>query len=161
MLSVASCNVTSLTTSCVGILLRSHGLSIPPKGTTPEIVRSGLFAAHVSSTMPALCCHGILHMGSLPQRSSALCCILLSSLRLLAILVSTRPARFVKRLCALLVNLLFTTVFRSLLVYGTPPACGPLGPSTPPVWLLFAVRPLVSHLSFSLALLRRRPHACI
>ena len=28
-----SCNVTSLTISCVGILLRSHGLSIPPKGT--------------------------------------------------------------------------------------------------------------------------------
>ena len=61
-----------------------------------------LFAAHVS----------ILHCAVSPQRSSALCCIHLSSLRLLAVLVSARPAPFVKRLRALHVNLLFTTVFR-------------------------------------------------
>ena len=41
VLSVASCNVTSFTVSCVRILLRSHGWSILPKGTTPEIVYSG------------------------------------------------------------------------------------------------------------------------
>ena len=33
----------------------------------------------------------------------------LLSLRLLAVLMSSRPARFTKRLCAALVNLLFTT----------------------------------------------------
>ena len=51
VLSVASCNVTSFTVSCVKILLRSHGLSIPPKGTTPEIVYSGSLRLYVSSTM--------------------------------------------------------------------------------------------------------------
>ena len=61
----------------------------------------------------ACCSHGIIHCAVLPQRSSALCCIHLSSLRLLVVLVRTRPARFVKRLCALLVNLLFTTAVLS------------------------------------------------
>ena len=55
------------------------------------------------------CPIGILHCAVSPQRSSALCCIHLSSLRLLAVLVSTRPARIVKRLCAFLLILLFTT----------------------------------------------------
>ena len=65
-----------------------------------------LCAAHVSSTMACLI--------TVQSYLSAhlLCCIHRSSLRLLAVLVNTRPARFVKRLCALLVNPLFSTVFR-------------------------------------------------
>ena len=34
-------NVTSFTASCVRIILRSPGLSSPPKATSPEIVHSG------------------------------------------------------------------------------------------------------------------------
>ena len=70
VLSVAS----SVTVSCVAILLRSHGLSIPPKGTTPEIVRSGFFAAHVSSTVVWLM---LSRHPSLCSLTSALICAVL------------------------------------------------------------------------------------
>ena len=112
LLSVASCNVTSFTALSVRILLRSHGLSITPKGTTPEIVRSASLWLMSRRPWPARCSHGILHCAVSPQQSSALCCVHLSSLRLLAVVGSTRPEHIVKRISAFLVNLLFTTVFR-------------------------------------------------
>ena len=47
------------------ILLRSHGLSIPSKGTTPEIAHSGSLRLMSRRPGPARCSHGILHLGSL------------------------------------------------------------------------------------------------
>ena len=45
---------SSFTASSVGILLGSHSLSIPPKGTISRDRSLWLFAAHVSSTMACL-----------------------------------------------------------------------------------------------------------
>ena len=101
VLSVASCNVTS---TCVRIFLRSPGLSSPPKGTTPEIVHSGL-SRLMSSTdhrRPDAPTAPSTVQSYLSARCAA---ILLSSLSSLAVLVSTRPACFV--------NLLFFRVLRA------------------------------------------------
>ena len=62
--------------SCVGILLRSHGLSIPPKGTTPEIVRSGSLRLMSSSTMA---CPMLSRHHSLCSLTSALICAVLQT----------------------------------------------------------------------------------
>ena len=74
VLSVASCTVTSLRVSCVGILLRSHGLSIPPKGMTPEIVRSSSLRLMSRRSWPALM---LSRHHSLCSLTSALICAVL------------------------------------------------------------------------------------
>ena len=83
------------------------------------------------------------------QRSSALCCIHLSSLRLLAVLVSTRPARFVKRHCAYhclsLKAVLSSRLWDSTTVWSAE-AFNTTGA------VVVRGKTLVSHLSFSLAL---------
>ena len=64
-------------------------------------------SVHGALCGPCLVDHGNLHCAVLPQRTPALCCILRP-----AGCNRQRPTRIVKRLCALLVNLLFTTAFR-------------------------------------------------
>ena len=120
MLSVAG-NLTSFTVWCEdpSPVRLVNQLNIPPKDLTPA---SALFAADAfltsvrRSLAHVLVDHGLpdalvasFHAVS-PQRSSALHCACLSGL-CLAVLMSAHPARFMKRPCARLVNLVFITVF--------------------------------------------------
>ena len=73
-----SCNVTSFTVSCVRILLRCHGLYIPAKGTTPEIVRSG--SVRPTSRRPCSCLMLSLHHSQCNLTSALICAVLRTSL---------------------------------------------------------------------------------
>ena len=77
VLSVASCNVTSFTASCVSIFLRSPGLFDQPTERDYSRDRSlWLFGAHVSSTMACLM---LSRHPSLCSLTSALICAVLHS----------------------------------------------------------------------------------
>ena len=100
-----------------------YRLNISPNDLTPEIFFSGslrLTHSFLPSVRGSLVAHVLVDHGlpdalvaSFLTRSSALHCACLLSLCLLAVLVSARPARIIKRPCALLVNLVFITIFCS------------------------------------------------